>query len=125
MIIYFLIHSYSKLTAVSVSVVRKLLLLIYCIPLTCQISISIPLFVSVCGDERFYCPRSLSHLTTYYLLFFFSCVYCITFTLFPSAFTVSFLLCSCSLCLLYCRSHSTLVLVVSTCYYFSETKPLS
>ena len=81
----------------SVFLYYNLLLLLYCIPLTWQISISIPLL--------FLC------MITYAFIVLFSSVYCIAITLFSSASTVvSLLLCLFSLCLLHCRSHSTLLL---------------
>ena len=80
-----------------VSLYCNLLLLLYFTPLTWQISIPIPLSVSVYGDVRIYCSLSLLllHRTHYYLPFFFS----------RGASTVSLtLFCPFSLCLLLYRA---------------------
>ena len=74
-----------------------------CTPLIWQISICIPLFISVYVDVRSYCSLlSLSYLTNYY--------YLLPFFL---AFTVSLLFCF-PLCLLY-RSYS--ICLFSVCVY--------
>ena len=96
----------------SVSLYCNLLLLLYSIPQTGLISMSISLFVSVYGDVRSYCPLlSLSHHT----------IYCLLSTIYHQLSTVLFLLrllyCSYAVRSLYFYSIAALTLLSCSADY--------